>query len=240
MTVSSATSTAASTTSTATTTSAATLSKDFNTFLRLLSTQLQNQDPLDPMDTNQFTQQLVMYSQVEQQIGTNTRLDSLVSSQAATQKNLLTSTSVGYIGKDITYSGTKTYFDGTNPVKFSYAFETVPTKSGIKILDSSGQVIRTIEGSKTVGDNAVTWDGTNDYGEKVPTGTYTIQANLFDENSKSIDVTTKMQATVEGIETDTDGTIWLSLNGGRQTSLDKVLTVRASGTTLANTNTSSN
>jgi flagellar basal-body rod modification protein FlgD len=71
--------TSATTAATTTSTAAQTLSGNFQTFLTLLTTQLKNQDPMSPMDSNEFTQQLVMYSQVEQQIDTNSKLDSLIS-----------------------------------------------------------------------------------------------------------------------------------------------------------------
>jgi len=58
-----------------TTASKASLSQDFDDFLQLLTTQLQNQDPLNPMDSNEFTNQLVQFSQVEQQINSNQKLD---------------------------------------------------------------------------------------------------------------------------------------------------------------------
>src|ERR1700744_3656694 len=74
------------------------LSGNFDTFLTLLTTQLQNQDPLSPMDSTQFTQQLVEYSQVEQQINTNTNLTSLISLQQAGAG----AASVGYLGKNVT------------------------------------------------------------------------------------------------------------------------------------------
>ncbi len=77
------------------------LSGNFQTFLKLLTTQLQNQDPLDPMDTSQFTQQLVEYSQVEQQIDTNGNLQSLISQ--GTQQSAAYAT--GYLGKTVTVSG---------------------------------------------------------------------------------------------------------------------------------------
>src|ERR1700748_2840526 len=77
------------------------LSGNFDTFLQLLTTQLQNQDPTSPMDTNQFTQQLVEYSQVEQQIDTNTNLQSLIT-QGGTQNAAY---APSYLGKNVTVSG---------------------------------------------------------------------------------------------------------------------------------------
>src|ERR1700677_2198810 len=77
------------------------LSGNFDTFLQLLTTQLQNQDPLDPMDSNQFTQQLVEFSQVEQQINTNTNLQTLIT-QGQSQSGAY---ATGYLGKTVTVSG---------------------------------------------------------------------------------------------------------------------------------------
>src|ERR1700756_4166435 len=73
------------------------LSGNFSTFLTLLTTQLKNQDPTSPMDSNQFTQQLVEYSQVEQQINTNTNLTTLIS-QGTTNAAAMTSS---YLGKNV-------------------------------------------------------------------------------------------------------------------------------------------
>src|SRR5215467_712798 len=101
MTVTPATSTttpaASSTTSTGQPNAMADLSSNFSTFLTLLTTQLKNQDPTSPMDSNQFTQQLVMYSQVEQQINTNTNLKSLISQGTSNAATL----AAGYLGKKV-------------------------------------------------------------------------------------------------------------------------------------------
>src|SRR5689334_16773248 len=78
-----------------------TIAGNFQTFLTLLTTQLQNQNPLDPLDTNQFTQQLVQFASVEQQIKMNTQLQSLVSLQQTAQN----SQALGFVGKTVTVKG---------------------------------------------------------------------------------------------------------------------------------------
>src|SRR6202041_3271697 len=90
-----------STASAATTASTQQIAGNFDTFLQLLTTQLQNQDPLSPMDTSQFTQQLVEYSQVEQQIDSNTNLQTLISQGTSQSAAYATS----YLGKTVTVSG---------------------------------------------------------------------------------------------------------------------------------------
>src|SRR6185503_3409362 len=81
-----------------------TLSSNYDMFLKLLTAQLQNQDPLSPMDSNQFTQQLVMYSQVEQQLTTNDNLSSLI----ALQKSAAGANAVSYLGRTAFTQGADT------------------------------------------------------------------------------------------------------------------------------------
>src|ERR1700712_1251997 len=81
----------------------ATIAGNFDTFLQLLTTQLKNQNPLDPLDTNQFTEQLVQFSSVEQQLKTNDFLSTLVSNNS----NSINSNAVGYIGKTVAASGVR-------------------------------------------------------------------------------------------------------------------------------------
>src|SRR5499427_11109056 len=78
-----------------------TLAGNFQTFLTLLTTQLQNQNPLDPLDTNQFTQQLVMFAQVEQQLKSNDELSTLVSLEKSAQAT----TALAYVGQTVAVNG---------------------------------------------------------------------------------------------------------------------------------------
>ncbi|MCA0320949.1 MAG: hypothetical protein LCH88_23105 [Proteobacteria bacterium] len=109
--------TATSTTSTA----GARLSNNFDTFLQLLTTQLKNQDPTQPMDANQFTQQLVQYSQVEQQIATNSKLDNMIAAFTGNQ----TTASLGYLGKTVTYDAST-----VSPTSTGATWTFTPTQGG--------------------------------------------------------------------------------------------------------------
>src|SRR3954468_21748675 len=81
-----------------------TLAGNFNTFLTLLTTQLKNQNPLDPLDTNQFTQQLVQFAQVEQQMKSNDQLQTLVSLQQSAQATA----ALSYVGSTVVLDGSST------------------------------------------------------------------------------------------------------------------------------------
>jgi len=97
--------------------SSAQLADDFDQFLQLLTVQLQNQDPLNPTDTAEFTNQLVAFSGVEQQINTNQKLDNLVSLQLSNTF----SSALGYVGLDASYVSSEAFYDGSNDVKINYA-----------------------------------------------------------------------------------------------------------------------
>src|SRR6202161_621777 len=92
------------------------LAGNFNTFLTLLTTQLQNQDPTSPLDTNQFTSQLVQFSQLEQQLDTNANLQTLISGQTTSTVG----TAIGYIGHTVEASGGNFVLDGTSSDTLSY------------------------------------------------------------------------------------------------------------------------
>ena len=116
-------------------------------FLGLLTTQLKNQDPMNPMDSTQFTQQLVEYSQVEQQINTNSKLDTL--NQLGLNQSL--SLALGYVGKDINYTSADLSFDGTDKVNISYNLPSVATNAVASIRDANGNVVYTQPVSTTAG-----------------------------------------------------------------------------------------
>src|SRR3979490_2057997 len=91
------------------TTADTTLAGNFQTFLTLLTTQLQNQNPLDPLDTNQFTQQLVQFAGVEQQLKQNEQLKSLITIEKSAQSTQ----ALVYVGNTVAVDGSKAQFDGS-------------------------------------------------------------------------------------------------------------------------------
>src|SRR6185295_16293466 len=109
-----------------------TLASNFDTFLTLLTTQLRNQNPLDPLDTNQFTQQLVQFAGVEQQINMNQQLTTLIALQKATQ----TSTAMSFLGSTATVDGTTTKLTN-DAASWSFSVDK-PSTATVNIKNSSG------------------------------------------------------------------------------------------------------
>jgi len=156
-------------TSTAAANGLASLSSNFTEFLNLLMTQLKNQDPTSPMDTNSFTQELVEFSEVEQQINTNSSLGTLI--QLTQSGQMLQGSSI--IGKAVevsTTTGAVPLVDSSATIGF-----TSPTAgtAHLTIKDSAGAVIATETIAATQGTNTYTWDGEGADGSTEPDGTYT-------------------------------------------------------------------
>jgi flagellar basal-body rod modification protein FlgD len=145
------------------------LSSNFDTFLQLLTTQLQHQDPLDPMDTSQFTQQLVEYSQVEQQIDTNTNLQSLISQGTSQSAAYATS----YLGKTVTVSGGEGSLTN-GQAQWTYNLGTASTSTTLQVTDANGNVVYSGSGQTTAGNSNFNWNGVDNSGNQLPDGSYTL------------------------------------------------------------------
>ena len=170
------------------------LSGNMNTFLTLLTTQLQNQDPLSPMDSTQFTQQLVEYSQVEQQINTNTNLQSLIS----LQQSGAGAAAVGYLGKDVTVTnGQAALTNGT--ASWNYTLGSSASSTALTVTNSSGQVVYTGTGSTSSGSNTFSWNGEDSSGNQLPDGTYTLAVNSVASDGSTVTSTVSSSGTVSEI-----------------------------------------
>ena len=157
------------------------LSGNFDTFLQLLTTQLQNQDPTSPMDTNQFTQQLVEYSQVEQQINTNSNLQTLITQGTSQSGAYATS----YLGKTVTVSGGKAGLTG-GTATWNYNLGATAASSVLTVTNASGDTVYTGAGNTSQGNNSFTWNGEDNNGNQQPDGTYTLSVNASDTSGSAI------------------------------------------------------
>jgi flagellar basal-body rod modification protein FlgD len=173
----------------------ATLAGNFQTFLTLLTTQLQNQNPLDPLDTNQFTQQLVQFAGVEQQLKTNDALTQLVTLQKTTQATQ----ALDFVGKTALVDGsTATMTKSTATWHLN-----VPSDAtvDISVANASGQTVFT--GKYTAGAGAdvpFTWNGQGNDGSQWPDGKYTITATGKDASGNNVGVAAQVQGTVSSVD----------------------------------------
>jgi flagellar basal-body rod modification protein FlgD len=184
-----------------------TLAGNFQTFLTLLTTQLQNQNPLDPLDTNQFTQQLVEFASVEQQLKTNDQLASLVSLQQTTQATQ----ALGFVGKTAVVNGNTTAMSNSQA---SWQLDIPSTSTvNISIANSQGQTVFTGTYSAAAGDSQpFTWNGQGNDGTQWPDGQYTLTATAADSSGNSVAVSTEVSGTVSSVDL-TQTPPLLSING---------------------------
>jgi flagellar basal-body rod modification protein FlgD len=168
---------------------------NFQSFLQLLTTQLQNQNPLDPLDTNQFTQQLVEFAGVQQQLNTNSSLSTLVSLQQTAQSTQ----ALGFVGKTATVSGSTAAL--SNSVA-NWALD-IPKNCTltVTIANSSGQTVYTGNYSATAGNSQpFGWNGKGNDGTQWPDGQYKLTATAQDSSGNSVAVSTDVQGVVSSVD----------------------------------------
>ncbi len=171
------------------------VASNFTTFLQLLTTQLQNQNPLDPLDTNQFTQQLVQFAQVEQQMKSNDQLASIL----ALEKNAQQTTALAYVGHTVVVDGATTELT-SNGATWSFN-STKPATATVTITAAAtGQTAYSGTYSVSSGDQKFTWDGKGADGKQWPAGNYTISITAVDANQQSVNVSTEIQAVVTAVD----------------------------------------
>ncbi len=157
------------------------LTGNMNTFLQLLTTQLQNQDPMNPMDSDQFTQQLVEYSQVEQQINTNSNLQTLIS----LQQGGAGSSAVGYLGKTVTVTnGNAPLTNGA--ASWNYTLGAPSAGTTLTVTNASGQTVYSGAGSTSAGSNTFDWNGEDNNGNQLPDGVYTLAVSAAASNGSAV------------------------------------------------------
>ena len=177
------------------------LSNDYNTFLKLLTTQLKNQDPLSPMDTNNFTQQLVMMNGVQQQLQTNSLLQTLVNQSSGAGP------AVNLIGKQIqSNSSTVAYSGGQADWKYDLGGQAA--SATLTVTDATGQVVWS-QGAPdlTAGQHDFTWDGRTLSGGKVAAGSYTLNVKANDSGLQAMSPRVFVQGVVTGVSSDSTGTL---------------------------------
>ncbi len=168
---------------------------NFQSFLQLLTTQLQNQNPLSPLDTNQFTQQLVEFAGVQQQINTNDSLATLVSLQQTAQS----SQALQFVGKTAVVKGSTASLTNSEAT-----WElNIPTAStvNISIAASNGQTVYSNNFNANAGNNQVfNWNGLGTDGSQLPDGNYTLTATAKDSNGNTVAVTTSVAGVVSSVD----------------------------------------
>ncbi|MEM1139421.1 MAG: flagellar hook assembly protein FlgD [Pseudomonadota bacterium] len=175
-------------------TAATGLAENFDTFLTLLTEQLQNQDPLDPMDTNEFTSQLVQYTSVEQAIATNDNLEQLIALQSGNGFSM----ALDYLGTQVEAAGdTSILSEGS--AKWQYTLTGSAEQTALTVLNEAGQIVFVDEGQTATGAHDFIWDGRDNAGNLLPDGAYTLNIAAQDGNGATIGARTAVNGVVETV-----------------------------------------
>lgn len=171
------------------------LSDNYQMFLQLLVTQLKNQSPLNPMNSDQFTSQLVQYSSVEQQIKTNQNLSDLKSALTLSSATTL----VNYVGTTVTADGSQTTL-GTDGATWSITAPAAAPDAKYVIRDSGGNIVYNGTQSLSKGANSISWTGRKDDGSLAPTGTYSITVSGKDASGATVNISTDLTGVVSNVD----------------------------------------
>ena len=184
------------------------LAANFDNFLQLLTTQLQNQDPLAPMDANAFTSQLVQFASVEQAIQTNTKLGDL----GKLIETSGTASAMGLLGQQVTAATDRIALASEGDAAIRYRLAEPAAKVQVSVLDDRGRVVRSALGGTAAGENLLRWDGTDGAGHRLPAGAYTVRVTAERADKTAVAVEQFIAGTVQGIEPK-DGQINLVVDG---------------------------
>ena len=191
-----------------------TLAGNFQTFLTLLTTQLKNQNPLDPLDTNQFTQQLVQFAQVEQQLKQNEQLTTLV----AIEKSAQSTTALAFVGQNVSVDGQTAQLKNSSA---TWSFQVPkPISASVTIKSATGQTVYSGSFSMDTGSQTFSWDGRDNTGTLWPDGKYTISVTGKDASGQTVSVPTEVEGMVDSVDLTQTPPV-LSM-GGQDYTIDKI------------------
>jgi flagellar basal-body rod modification protein FlgD len=166
-------------------------------FMKLLIAQLQNQDPLSPMDNQEFAVQLATFNSLEQLVGVNEKLESLAGQHGVVSRF----NSAALIGKQVVGKGNEMNLGDSGEAGLHYELSGNAAKVTIKVMDSTGAVVRQIEaGSQKLGAQSATWDGKNNLGQRLPAGAYRFEVAAADGAGNAVQVTNQVRGTVTGVD----------------------------------------
>jgi flagellar basal-body rod modification protein FlgD len=197
------------------------LSGTVDNFLKLLITQLKNQDPTAPLDTNQMTQQIATLSQVEQQINTNSNLERMTAVLSASNNSSI----ANYIGKRVEASGSAgALYNGH--AEFAYYLQTDAAQAAVTIKDQAGNVVYEGTGTTARGRNQFNWDGRSNNGQAMPDGVYNISIEAIDDSGTPVAAQTFTTFVVHSVDT-ANGNIYLSSDGDIAIPVEQISSILA-------------
>ncbi len=195
------------------------LADNFDTFLTLLTEQLKNQDPLSPLDSNEFVGQLVQFSGVEQQIAQNRNLESLINLNAASSAT----SAVGFIGKEVDVLGSRVDLQNGS-AKWTYTSANDADSVTILVKDTNGKIVFQTQGQTGAGNQSFTWDGRDNAGTQLADGAYDLEVSALDTSGNLVSTSVSTTQVITGA--DFSGSEPALLVGNTRLAFSDILAVR--------------
>jgi len=195
------------------------VSKDYDMFLRLMTAQLKNQDPLQPLDGTEFVAQLAQFSGVEQQIKTNERLDSLLGALTRSAAEV----SLGFLGRTVETSSGKIELEADAPAPFAFEVARSANKAVAVVTDANGAEVRKFDvDASAPGRREAVWDGSDGFGNPASPGVYAIRVEIYDAAGKKVieELPTLTRARVVEARIGADASTLVLSNGAEATLSD--------------------
>lgn len=196
-----------------------------NDFLKLLTTQLQNQDPSNPMKGRQFAAQLAQFSSVEQLNNISSQLEAQKKGNDGLAQSINDSMATDLIGRSVEASGTTMQWTGEGKATFGLDLERPASEATVTIRDGAGNAVHTQTLEDVPRTTKVSWDGTADGGGQMPEGTYSVDVSATNGSGDSIQATAQLEGTVDRVTFEDGGTsLWL---GGARIPMGRVQSIAA-------------
>ena len=183
----------------------ASLGKD--DFMKLLIQQMKHQDPMNPMDGSQFAAQLAQFSSLEQLQNLNTSMTNSINANYLLTQSINNTLSSTLIGKAVKVGGSDLTYSGQDSVQLGYKLPVDASSVTVNIYDQNGTLVKTLDGTKGIGDNKLSWDFSDNNGNKVQEGKYTFEVKAKNMGGEDINTTTYKYGLVSGVRFTDQGTM---------------------------------
>ncbi|MCL5035330.1 MAG: flagellar hook capping protein [Bacteroidetes bacterium] len=175
-------------------------------FLQMLVTELQNQDPTNPLQSTDLAAQLAQFSSVSELQTLNQSVQSSTSANLVMTQSISNTMAATLIGKQVQVNSPNIGYDGSTQPTLGFNLTGAAADVQVKILNSNGGTVRTIDlGAKSSGDGSVVWDGKDDTGASVPAGNYTFSVTATDAQGNPVTSSSYLLGTVQGVKFDSNG-----------------------------------
>lgn len=177
-------------------------------FLKLMISQLKNQDPLNPMDGTQYAAQLAQFTSLEQLTNLNSNVSKSIDTNYMLTQSINNTLAATLIGKEVKVDGNSFQNNGQESVTLGYSLPSGTASVAIKIYNEQGSLVRTIyDVPKNLGMNKLSYDFSDNSGGKLPNGKYTFEVEALDMNGKKLTTSVFKQGLINGVRYTSNGAV---------------------------------